>query len=83
MQVKLKLFASLSRFLPETAKRNIAELEIDENTSIRALLDRYNLPPESCHLVLVNGIYHAPEARDEIVLKDGDELAVWPPVAGG
>ncbi len=83
MQVTLKLFASLGRFLPEGAKRNIVKLDIAENTTIRALLDAHNVPPEQCHLVLVNGIFRAPEDRTVMTLNDGDELAVWPPVAGG
>lgn len=83
MQVTLKLFASLSRYLPEGARRNIIKLEIDENTSIWDLLDRYNVPRGSCHLVLVNGVFHAPEVRGTVMLTEGDELAVWPPVAGG
>lgn len=83
MQVKLKLFASLGRYLPTGAVRNIASLDIAEGTTVQALLDSHNVPPESCHLVLVNGIYQAPEARSETKLTEGDELAVWPPVAGG
>lgn len=83
MQVKLKLFASLSRHLPKEAVRNIASVEVAEGTSIRALLDAYSVPPEHCHLVLLNGIFQPPEARPDVFLKDGDQLAVWPPVAGG
>lgn len=83
MNVKLKLFASLARFLPDGAVRNVAKLDIAENTTIRALLDSYNVPKEHCHLVLVNGVFQAPEMRTSVTLKEGDELAVWPPVAGG
>ena len=35
------------------------------------------------HLVLVNGVYVQPEERASRVLKDGDVLAIWPPIAGG
>lgn len=83
LQVQLKLFASLSKYLPEGAVRNVAPVAVQEGTSIRDLLDRYNVPPEHCHLVLVNGIYQPPEARGTVLLKEGDQLAVWPPVAGG
>jgi molybdopterin converting factor small subunit len=35
------------------------------------------------HLVLVNGVYIAPDQRDTRVLQEGETLAIWPPVAGG
>ena len=83
MQVTLKLYASLGAYLPPHAERNEAALEIAEGTTINALLDRYNVPRQSCHLVLINGVFQPPAVRDKVVLKRGDALAVWPPVAGG
>lgn len=83
MQVKLKLFASLGHLLPPGAERNVARVDIDENTTIWSLLDRFRVPRESCHLVMMNGIFQPPEVRGEVTLAEGDELAVWPPIAGG
>ena len=83
MQVTLKLFASLTGFLPAGAVRNKVDIELDEGTTILALLDAHNVPREHCHLVLLNGVFHAPEDRGSKELSEGDQLAVWPPVAGG
>lgn len=83
MKVTLKLYASLGVFLPAHAERNEAPVDVEEGTTVRALLDRYNVPPQSCHLVLLNGIFQAPAVRTSVQLKAGDALAVWPPVAGG
>lgn len=83
MQVKLKLYASLGAYLPAHAERNEAPVEVDESTTIRALLDAYKVPPEMCHLVLLNGVFQAPATRAATLLKPGDAVAVWPPVAGG
>jgi molybdopterin converting factor small subunit len=83
MMVTLKLYASLGAFLPQHAERNQAAVEIEEGATIRELLDRYNVPPQSCHLVLLNGIFQAPAVRTSTALKPGDTVAVWPPVAGG
>ena len=47
------------------------------------MIDRYNVPREMAHLVLLNGVYIKPEDRDKAVFNDGDTLAIWPPVAGG
>lgn len=83
MQVTLKLFASLSSCLPAGAKRNKIELDVDEDTTVLGLLDANHVPREKCHLVMLNGIYQAPEDRGSVRMKQGDVLAVWPPVAGG
>lgn len=83
MQVTLKLYASLGAYLPPHAERNEAIVDVAEGTSIKALLDHYQVPRESCHLVLLNGIFQAPAVRSNVVLKAGDAVAVWPPVAGG
>jgi sulfur carrier protein ThiS len=83
MDVTLKLFASLAAFLPPNAERNQAAVAVADGTTIRELLDRYNVPPASCHLVLLNGTFQPPAARANVRLKPGDAVAVWPPVAGG
>jgi molybdopterin converting factor small subunit len=35
------------------------------------------------HLVLVNGVYVPPAERLSFTPKEGDVLAIWPPIAGG
>ncbi len=83
MKITLKMYASLAQFLPPEAVRNIVELEIPDHASPHDVIDRYRVPRQSAHLVLVNGVYIEPERRDAAVLVDGDVLAIWPPVAGG
>lgn len=83
MQVSLKLYASLGVYLPHGAEKNVAKLDVAEGTTIRQLLDAHNVPPQACHLVLLNGHFQAPAVRGSVTLKPGDAVAVWPPVAGG
>ena len=83
MQVTLKLYASLGVYLPDGAERNQADVEVGDGTTIRQLLDQLNVPPQACHLVLLNGLFQPPGVRGGVKLKAGDAVAVWPPVAGG
>jgi sulfur carrier protein ThiS len=83
MQVSLKLYASLGAYLPDGAEKNIAKLDVADGTTIRQLLDAHHVPPQACHLVLLNGLFQPPAVRGDVKLKSGDALAVWPPVAGG
>jgi sulfur carrier protein ThiS len=88
MRVTLKLYAMLSDHLPAGAEGNgragnELALEIPEGTSVQSVIERFNLPARLVHLVLVNGVYISPQARAAHVLRSDDELAIWPPIAGG
>jgi molybdopterin converting factor small subunit len=84
MKITLKLFATLTDYLPfESRYTNIVELDVAQGATIRQVIDPYRLPPALVHLVLVNGRYIAPEQRDAELLNEGDVLAIWPPIAGG
>lgn len=83
MRIVFKLYASLGDFLPAEARQNAVEVDVDENATLNGLMDRYQVPRELAHLVLVNGVYQGPGDRDRPMLKAGDTVAVWPPVAGG
>jgi sulfur carrier protein ThiS len=88
MRITLKLYAMLRDHLPPEAdgrrrKGNELPLEVPDRASVQAVIDRCNLPSKLVHLVLVNGVYVAPQARAGHALVADDELAIWPPIAGG
>lgn len=74
MKVKIRLFASLRKFgLDEQ------EVELPDNATIDDAIDLLNLPRKIPLLRIVNG-EHRPADHQ---LRDGDELALFPPIAGG
>ena len=73
MKVKIKLFASLRQFGPEEQT-----VDLPENATIDEVVNSLNLPNMAL-LRIVNG-EHRPA---QYTLKDGDELALFPPIAGG
>jgi sulfur carrier protein ThiS len=83
MKATLKLYATLADYLPPGSKNNQMEIEVAEDEPIAAILDRFKLPGKLTHLVLVNGAYVEPGLRPTRCLQAGDQLAVWPPIAGG
>jgi sulfur carrier protein ThiS len=84
MKITLKLFASLTDYLPAQARQgNELALEVAADASISRIIEPFGLPAKLVHLVLVNGHYVAPEQRLARTLQEGDVLAIWPPIAGG
>jgi len=85
MNVRVKLFATLSDYLPPPEGRNGNEVALDVPmaTTVGQVIDRFKLPPKLVHLVLINGHFVPPADRAAQALTEGDVLAIWPPVAGG
>jgi sulfur carrier protein ThiS len=84
MKIVLKLFAGLSELLPPEARgSNALELEITPETTVAQIIERQRVPVQSAHLVLVNGHFLSPGQRTQRKLRENDELAIWPPIAGG
>ena len=74
MNVKVKLFASLRQFGPD-----VQVIDLPEAATIDAVERILNLPPAIRLLRIVNGEHRAAQHQ----LKEGDELALFPPIAGG
>ena len=83
MRIVLKLYASLAEQLPASAKGHSVQLEVQEGDTPNGILQRHAVPLERVHLLLQNGVYLKPAERNQAILREGDVLAAWPPIAGG
>jgi sulfur carrier protein ThiS len=84
MRITLKLYASLGDYLPESARSSrTLPIELPAEASVESVIDRFGLPRKLCHIVLINGAFVPPEERAGRRFAEGDELAIWPPIAGG
>ena len=74
MNITVKLFATLRDFGPK-----IQEMNVPENSTIEKVVKSLNLPEDIPLLKIVNGVHTDPKE----MLKEGDVLALFPPVGGG
>jgi sulfur carrier protein ThiS len=84
IRMTLKLYASLTKYLPEAFGKNHAmPLEIDADSTIETIIAPLGIPPALVKLVVLNGVFVPSSERAVTRFVDGDVLAIWPPVAGG
>jgi len=79
MEIEVKLFATLRDYLPKGSDRFSCKLEINGRARVRDILSRLKIPNEILKIILVNGVH----GKNEQVLKEGDVVSIFPPVAGG
>ena len=79
MNIRVKLFATFTRFGPGQRAGTPFEVELAEGASLADLITHLGIPPEEVKLCFVNA--RAQEA--DIRLCDGDEVGIFPPIGGG
>lgn len=78
MQIELRVYTGLEKF---TGSRygELIPVTIADDTTILDILSKFQIPEEEVFTSLVNGL-HKPF---DTILKDGDRVALFPPVGGG
>jgi molybdopterin converting factor small subunit len=79
VKIKARVYATLRRYVPEAALGQPIVVELPPAATIGDVLDRLGIPRAEARVCFVAGI------RQELdyQLRDDDELALFPPVAGG
>lgn len=82
MRVDVKLFASLRKKLPPSSGRPAGKgtIELPDAATLADLIRHLDIPPDLAQMVLVNGEQTREFGR---ALTDGDQISIFPPVAGG
>ncbi|MFQ6067161.1 MAG: MoaD/ThiS family protein [bacterium] len=81
MQVQVKLFAGLQRYLPENSRGNSCRIEINQGDRIKDILKKLKVPSKKYAglTILLNGTH----ANLDYVPREGDVLSIFPVVGGG
>ena len=79
MQVRVKLFATLSRFAPHNRAAVPFDVQLTEGDTLLKLVECLDIPPEEAKVAFVNGIIQTLDYS----LRPGDEIGIFPPIGGG
>lgn len=79
MKVQVRLYASLRKHLPDMGHGEAAFVELPDGATVGDLLHTLDIPDRDAKQCFVNAVARG----QDHVLKDGDEVGCFPPVAGG
>ncbi|UUV18913.1 MoaD/ThiS family protein [Fusobacteria bacterium ZRK30] len=79
IQIEVRLFAYLRELLPSES-RGVKKIEIKNCLTIDDLMDEVGILEKEIMIVMINGIRRLDYNES---LKDGDRVAIFPPVGGG
>ena len=74
MKARIKLFATLQK-----GRFNISDLELEEGTTVFDIIRMLNIDEKDAAIIFINGIHGGLDS----VIKEGDDVAVFPPIGGG
>ncbi len=76
--ISVKLFAALKKYLPAGHSASV-RLTLPTGSVVQDVVEALHIPREQAGLLVVGDIYIEPETP----LSDGQELSIFPPLAGG
>jgi len=79
MRVTVRLNASLRRYIPSDADGSPFALDVDDGATVARVMSHLGVPDRQAQMVTVDG----EQADVDTVLADGQELSLFPPLAGG
>ena len=83
MDISVTLFGGLRHFLPAGSSFNKCKIDIDEGSTLEALLQKIPVPSDKPYMVILNDEKVASDKFGDITLKGEDEVVLLPPIKGG
>jgi len=79
MKIEVRLFSFLCKLVGKDENRYFFSMEIGEGATCADLLAVLHIPQNLPKVILINGM-----VKDEkVLLHEGDEVSILPPVEGG
>ena len=84
MQVEVRMFMEYREYLPDDAVDGKTMATVEEGTTVDGLLKSFGISLDEPKILVINGVSHgACGSVPDQKLKDGDVVAIFPPVGGG
>ena len=83
MKIKLRLYATLQKYLPPESVGSETDMELPEAATIPDALGVLAVPMSLPHIIFINGRHVLRPDFSTRQLQEGDILAVFPAIGGG
>ena len=70
-------------YLPAGSTKNVIELTVEEGTNPLHIINHLKIPFKPPLMVVINGDQLSPEELESRILKEGETMAIIPPMSGG
>jgi molybdopterin synthase sulfur carrier subunit len=77
--VEVRLYATLRKYHPKLGIGEPLLTTLDDRATLRNLLDELKIPRKEIAVVFVNGKWE----EEDYLLRNGDRIGIFPPLAGG
>jgi len=84
MEIELKLFMMFKKYGPPDQVDGRSRMQVKTGTRFIDILNTINMPIEEDKIIVINGISHKQcDEVNALEIKNGDIVAIFPPIAGG
>ena len=79
MKIYVKLVGHLKKYTPSIVTGKNAPLQVKDGCTVKELVEELRIPADLPKLIAVNEM----RIKSDHVLKDGDQIRIFPPIGGG